>query len=147
MSANKERYKVARKEAKLVVMEAKTTTFSHMYKDLGVKGEEKKLFRLAKVKERKVWDLDQVSAEPREEDMDVRLGLQVISKGGNFKYLGSVIYGGGEIDENTTHRIGVGWMKWRLSSRVLCDKKVPLLLNGKFYRAVVRPAMLHGAEC
>ncbi|XP_019244552.1 PREDICTED: uncharacterized protein LOC109224430 [Nicotiana attenuata] len=38
-------------------------------------------------------------------------------------------------------------MKWRLASGVLCDKKVPLLLKGKFYRAVVRPAMLYGAEC
>ncbi|KAF3654566.1 putative pre-mRNA-processing factor 6-like [Capsicum annuum] len=29
----------------------------------------------------------------------------------------------------------------------LCDKKVPPKLKGKFYRAVVRPAMLYGAEC
>ncbi|XP_070007264.1 uncharacterized protein [Nicotiana sylvestris] len=51
------------------------------------------------------------------------------------------------IDEDVTHRIGVGWMKWRLASGVLCDKKVPPLLKGKFYRAVVRPAMLYGTEC
>ena len=38
-------------------------------------------------------------------------------------------------------------MKWRLATGVLCDKKVPLLLKGKFYRAVVRPAMLYGTEC
>nr|XP_009759181.1 PREDICTED: uncharacterized protein LOC104211763 [Nicotiana sylvestris] len=29
----------------------------------------------------------------------------------------------------------------------MCDKKVPLKLKGKFYRAVVRPAMLYGDEC
>ncbi|XP_070002810.1 uncharacterized protein [Nicotiana sylvestris] len=52
-----------------------------------------------------------------------------------------------QIDEDVTHRIGVGWMKWRLASGVLCDKKVPPLLKGKFYRAVVRPAMLYGTEC
>ncbi|KAF3621950.1 3-hydroxyisobutyryl-CoA hydrolase-like protein 1, mitochondrial [Capsicum annuum] len=43
--------------------------------------------------------------------------------------------------------IGAGWMKCRLASGVLCDKKVPLKLKGKFYRVSVRPAMLYGAEC
>ncbi|XP_070034465.1 uncharacterized protein [Nicotiana tomentosiformis] len=52
-----------------------------------------------------------------------------------------------EIDEDVTHRIRTGWMKWRLTSGVLCDKKVPPKLKGKFYRVVVRPTMLCGAEC
>ncbi|XP_064087945.1 uncharacterized protein LOC135202466 [Macrobrachium nipponense] len=32
------------------------------------------------------------------------------------------------------------------ASGVLCDKKVPLKLKGKFHRMVVRPSMLYGTE-
>ncbi|KAF3651783.1 hypothetical protein FXO37_17841 [Capsicum annuum] len=31
--------------------------------------------------------------------------------------------GNGEIDEDVSHRIGAGWLKWRLASGILCDKK------------------------
>ncbi|XP_070051793.1 uncharacterized protein [Nicotiana tomentosiformis] len=53
----------------------------------------------------------------------------------------------GEINEDVAHRIGAGWLKWRLASGVLCDWNVPPKLKGKFYKAVVRPAMLYEAEC
>nr|XP_016478590.1 PREDICTED: uncharacterized protein LOC107799961 [Nicotiana tabacum] len=71
------------------------------------------------------------SAEPSEVGRDVKIGSQR----------------DGEIDGDVTHRIGAGWSKWRLASGVLCDKKVPQKLKGKFYRAVVRPAILYRAEC
>jgi hypothetical protein len=41
----------------------------------------------------------------------------------------------------------VGWMKWRQASGVLRDKRVSHKLKGKFYRTMIRPAMLYGAEC
>ncbi|XP_018631867.2 uncharacterized protein [Nicotiana tomentosiformis] len=79
--------------------------------------------------------------------MEVKLDTQVIPKIGNFKYLGSIIQGNGEIDKDVTHRIGAGWMKWRLTSNVLYDKNMPLRLKGKFYKVAVRPIMLYEAEC
>ncbi|KAG5569286.1 hypothetical protein H5410_059052 [Solanum commersonii] len=82
-----------------------------------------------------------------EADVEVRLATQIIPKRESFKYLGSVIQGSGDIDDDVTHRIGVAWMKWRLVSGVLCDKKIPSRLKGKFYRVVVKPALLYGVEC
>ncbi|XP_070010636.1 uncharacterized protein [Nicotiana sylvestris] len=84
------------------------------------------------------------SIELTEAGVDVRLDSEVIPKRCSFKYLGSVIQG---IKEDVTHRIGVGWMKWRLVSGALCDKKIPLLLKVMFYRAVVRHSMLYMTRC
>jgi hypothetical protein len=53
----------------------------------------------------------------------------------------------GNIDEDISHGIKPGWIKWRQTSSVLCDKRIQWKLKGKFYRTIVRPAMLYGAEC
>ncbi|KAF3657721.1 putative pre-mRNA-processing factor 6-like [Capsicum annuum] len=58
-----------------------------------------------------------------------------------------MIQGNDEIAEDISHRIRTGWMKWKLVSGVLCDKKVSPKLKSKFYRVAVRPVMLYGAEC
>ena len=39
------------------------------------------------------------------------------------------------------------WLKWRLASRVLCDRRIPTKrLKGKFYKTTVRPTITYGVE-
>jgi len=64
-----------------------------------------------------------------------------------FRYLGSYMQSNGDIDDDISHRIQAGWVKWRSASGVLCDKKIPFALKGKFYKSTVRPALLYGVEC
>ena len=77
----------------------------------------------------------------------VKLGEQEIPVDDCFKYLGSIIQKYGEIDGDVNHRIKVGWMKWKSATGVLCDRRMPLRLKGKFYRMTIRPALLYGTEC
>lgn len=81
------------------------------------------------------------------DDVEVKMGEDVIPQVSKFKYLGSILQNDGEIHEDVTHRIQAGWLKWRKASGVLCDRKVPIKLKGKFYRTAIRPAILYGSEC
>ena len=81
------------------------------------------------------------------EEEDISLEGQVVPKKDTFRYLGSILQRDGDIDEDVSHGIKAMWMKWRQVSGVLCDKRVPQKLKGKFYRTAIRPAMLYGIEC
>ncbi|GJU40600.1 putative pre-mRNA-processing factor 6-like [Tanacetum coccineum] len=83
----------------------------------------------------------------RNEEEEIRIGEHILEPKESFRYLGSVIHKSGRIEDDVTHRIQVGWLKWRAATGILCDKKVPLKLKGKFYRVAIRPAMLYGSEC
>jgi hypothetical protein len=63
-----------------------------------------------------------------------------------FQYLESMLQSDGKIDEDFSHRIRAGCVKWRQASDILHDKKVPNKLKGKFYMTAIRPAMMYGAE-
>ena len=78
---------------------------------------------------------------------EVTMGGVVVPRVEKFKYLGSIVEEKGDIDEDISHRIRVGWQKWKKASGVLCDKRIPLKLKGRVYRMVVRPTLLYGAEC
>jgi hypothetical protein len=79
---------------------------------------EAKGFRLSRSKtEYMQYDF---SATPQREG-DVRLDDQVVPKKDTFRYLGSKLQKDGDIDEDVSHRIIVGWLKWCQASGVLCD--------------------------
>ena len=60
--------------------------------------------------------------------------------------LGSIIQKDGEIDGDVNHRIQAGWLKWRVATAVLCDRKFSSKLKGKFYQVAIRPAQLYETE-
>ncbi|XP_055825518.1 uncharacterized protein LOC129894046 [Solanum dulcamara] len=64
-----------------------------------------------------------------EDGMEVRLSTHPILKRESFQYIGSIIESSGDINDDVTHRIGAAWMKLRLASKVLCDKKGEVLAS------------------
>ncbi|XP_054787150.1 uncharacterized protein LOC129293296 [Prosopis cineraria] len=82
-----------------------------------------------------------------ENNLEVKLGDQIIPQVEKFRYLGAIIQNDGEISGDISHRIQAGWFNWRKAKGVICDRKVPNKLKGKFYRTAIRPAMLYSSEC
>jgi hypothetical protein len=105
---------------------------------------EAKDFRLSRYK---TWYMKCDFGATTQEDEDVRLNGQVVPKKVTFRYLGSMLQKDGDIDEDVSHRIKADWLKWRQTSSVLCDPRVPIKVKVKFYRIVIRPAMLYGVQC
>ena len=99
---------------------------------------ESKGFRLSRTKTEYIRC--DFSTTTREEE-DISLEGQVVPRKDTFRYLGSMLQRDGDIDEDVSHRIKAGWMKWRQTSGVLCDKKVPQKLKDKFYRTAIRPVV------
>jgi len=60
-----DKYKLAKKEAKNAVSEAITQAFEGLYQSLGTKEGEKSIYKLAKGRERKTRDLNQVKCIKR----------------------------------------------------------------------------------
>ncbi|KAK8954976.1 hypothetical protein KSP39_PZI002688 [Platanthera zijinensis] len=105
---------------------------------------EKKGFRLSRAK----TEYMKLKFSRRSDDFVIKLGDQDISRSECFKYLGSIVQKDRDIDKDVTHRIiQAGWLKWRGASGILCDRKVPLKLKGKFHCTTIRPAVFYDSEC
>lgn len=70
------------------------------------------------------------------------MGLITRLKIEKFKYLESFARENRVIVVYVTNRIRCDWMKLREVIEVLCDKKVQLKVKKKFYKTVVRPAII-----
>ncbi|KAJ1294617.1 hypothetical protein BS78_01G159000 [Paspalum vaginatum] len=57
---NIERYKVAKKIAKRAVSEAKSRAYDDLYQRLSTKEGEKDVYKMARIRDRKTWDPNQV---------------------------------------------------------------------------------------
>ena len=77
----------------------------------------------------------------------VKLQNGLLNKMKEFKYLGALVEEGEELDREVERIAQAGWCKWREASGILCDKRMPMKLNRKYYSTVVRPVMTYSAEC
>ena len=65
-----------------------------------------------------------------------------------FKYLGSIFDSNGGAERDISNRVKLAWMKWKQLTGVLCDdKNVPIKLEDKVYKTVIKPTMTYVAEC
>ena len=64
----------------------------------------------------------------------------------SFKYLGSIVSNCGSIVEEIRCRMQAAWNNWKRTSGVLCDRRISARVNGKIYKAVVRPALVYASE-
>ena len=64
-----------------------------------------------------------------------------------MRYLGSILQKNRELDGAVNHRIQAGWMKRKNALCVLCKRRMPLKLKGKFYKMTIKTKMFYGMEC
>ena len=78
----------------------------------------------------------------------LRIKAQEIRQRYSYVYLGSIISKDGEIEEDVEHRKRARWLKWRLASKVLCDRCISTKLKENFYMMTIRSAMMtYKVEC
>ena len=84
--------------------------------------------------------------EEGENRIDLEIDSDWIKEVPVFKYLGSMISSDGNMEREITNRIQTGWASWRKCSGIMTDKRIGRKLKRRLYTAVIRPAMIYGAE-
>ncbi|XP_071727373.1 uncharacterized protein [Rutidosis leptorrhynchoides] len=72
--------------------------------------------------------------DEQDDGVNICIEDQILLPQPSFRYLGSMLHKSGRIDEDVSRRIKVGWVNLRAATGVLCDKKIPLKLKGKFFK-------------
>ncbi|EYC40844.1 hypothetical protein Y032_0594g424 [Ancylostoma ceylanicum] len=87
-----------------------------------------------------------LTTDKNEQDT-VRVSGEELPRTNAFKYLGSFIRNDASLMTELNARINAGWMKFRATSGIICDRKISDKLKSKIYRTVIRPAALYSSEC
>ena len=69
-----------------------------------------------------------------DEEEELWLGGERVNQVDHFRYLGSLVDEGGDVEREINCRIQAGWKGWGEVSGVLCDRKMPVKLKGKLYK-------------
>ncbi|XP_038713468.1 uncharacterized protein LOC120007344 [Tripterygium wilfordii] len=64
-------------------------------------------------------------------EQSIELDGREVIKNMAFKYLGSIFQEDGDISDDIVNMIKNGWNKWKSASGVLCDRRIPLKVEGK----------------
>ncbi|EYC33031.1 hypothetical protein Y032_0002g568 [Ancylostoma ceylanicum] len=76
-----------------------------------------------------------------------RVNGKELPRTNSFKYLGLFIRNDASLMTELNARINAGWMGFRATSGIICDRKISDNLKSKIYRTVIRPAALYSSEC
>jgi hypothetical protein len=78
---------------------------------------------------------------------NVNLDRQIVHMNDAFWYFRSILQSDRGINEDVSHKIRAGLVKWRQTFDILCNNKVLNKLKDKIYMTVIRPAMMYGEKC
>ena len=80
------------------------------------------------------------------EELDIELGVNKLTQGDSFVYLGGAVCGDGKTEREVRRRAQAGANAWRAVEGVMADRRISKRLKGKIMSTCVTPACLYGTE-